>query len=107
MIAIGDKASSSQSIFGISFINLFRFAIGKAGVVAAEGIQFAIRADDVGAAAVNAVFVPGPGVHERLDEKPERVRFVQFKLLEQFAERFGFTAAFHQVFKFVTDFGAE
>jgi len=67
---------------------LFCFAVCKPGIVAAEGIQFSIRADDVGAAAVNAVFVPRAGVHERLDEQPERVRFVQFELFEQIAERF-------------------
>jgi hypothetical protein len=85
----------------------FPFAIRKTRVVAAEGIQFAIRADNVGAAAVNAVFVPRCSVHERLDEEPERVRFIQLELLEQFAERFRFTAALHQVFEFIADFGAE
>ena len=86
---------------------LRNFAIRKARVVAAEGIQLSIRADDVGAAAVNAVFVPRRGVHERFDEEPERVRFVELELLEQFAERLGVAAAFHQVFEFVADFGAE
>ena len=61
----------------------------------------------MGAAAVNAVFVPRRGVHERLDEEPERVRFVHLELFEQFAQRLGFAAAFHQVFQLVADFGAE
>ena len=85
----------------------FRFAIGKAGVVAAERVQLSVRADDVRAAAVNAVLVPRRRVHERLDEQPERVRFVQLELLEQLAQRFGFAAAFHQVFQLVADLGAE
>lgn len=99
--------------FGGSFklfsIELFWFPFGirETGVVAAEGIQFAIRADDMGATAVNAVFVPRCSVHERLDEEPERVRFVQLELLEQFAERFGFTAALHQVLEFIANFCAE
>lgn len=58
------------------------------------------------AAAVNAVFVPRGGVHEWLDEQPERMRFVQLELFEQFAERLGFATAFHQVFELVTDFRA-
>ena len=41
------------------------------------------------AATVDAVLVPAPRIHERLDEQPERVGFVQLELLEQVAERFG------------------
>jgi hypothetical protein len=37
----------------------------------------------VRAAAVNAVFVPRPGVHEGLDEQAEGVRLVQLEFLEQ------------------------
>jgi hypothetical protein len=44
------------------------FAIRKARIVTAERIQFSIRSDDVRAAAVDPVFVPGPCIHERLDE---------------------------------------
>ncbi len=51
----------------------FRLAIGKSGVVAAERIQFSIRTDDVGAAAINAVVIPRGRIHERFDEQPERV----------------------------------
>ncbi len=45
-------------------------------VIAAKRIQHPIGADDVGAAAVYAVFVPCPGVHEGLYEEPEGVRGV-------------------------------
>ena len=77
------------------------------GVVAAEGVQLAVWADDVGAAAVDAVFIPSEGIHERFDEEPEGVGFVELELFEQVAEGFGFAAAFHEVFQFVADFGAE
>ena len=76
-------------------------------VVSAKRIQLPIRPDDVRATAINTVFVPGPGVHEGLDEKAEGVRFVQLEFLQQLAERFGFAAAFHQVFEAVADFVAE
>src|ERR1035441_6150113 len=71
---------------------LFDFTVWEAGVITAEGIQLAVRADDMRAAAVNPVFIPCQRVHKRLDEKPERMRLVQFKLLEQFAQRLGFAA---------------
>jgi hypothetical protein len=99
----GDGGSFSSFIISFSFHR----AICKAGVVTAERIQFTIGPDDVGAAAVNAVLVPGGGIHEGLDEEPEGVGFIQLELLEQFAERLGFATAFHQVFQFVTDFGSE
>src|SRR5436190_9083467 len=79
----------------------------KARIVTTERIKFSVRPDHVSAAAIDAVFIPGPGVHERLDEKTEGVSFVEFKLLEQFAQRFGFATAAHEVFQFVTDFVAE
>ena len=40
-------------------------------VIPAEGIELAIGADDVGAAAIDAIFVPRPGVHEWFDEEAE------------------------------------
>ena len=84
-----------------------RLFLPGGGVVAAEGVQFAVGADDVGAAAVDAVFIPGRGIHERLDEQAESVRFVQLEFLEQFAQGLRFAAAFHKVFEFVANLSAQ
>src|ERR1051325_2621063 len=59
------------------------------------------------AAAVDAVFVPGPRVHEWLDEQTKRVRLVHFKLLEQSAQRLVFASALHEIFEAVTNLIAE
>ena len=82
----------------------FLFAIGEVGVVAAEGVEFAVGADDVGAAAVDAVFVPVPGVHEGFDEEAEGVAFAEFELFEDVAEGGVVAAAFDEVFEAVFDF---
>src|SRR2546430_4044728 len=81
--------------------------IREAGIVPAKRVELAVGTDDMSTAAVNAVLVPRPGVHERLDEEPERVRFVHLKLFQQFAQRFGFTAAFHQVLQTISHFVAQ
>src|SRR5580693_2175631 len=78
-------------------LGCFVVAVWKAGVIAAERVQFAIRANDMRAAAVNTIFIPCHRIHERLNEKSERVGLVQFELFEQLAQRFGFAAAFHQI----------
>jgi hypothetical protein len=82
-------------------------SIGETGVVTAKGIELSIRPDDVGATAVDPVFVPRPRVHEGLDEKTKRIGFVQLEFAEQFAERLGIAAALHEVFEFVADLVAE
>jgi predicted peroxiredoxin len=76
-------------------------------MISAKRIQLPIGSDDVGAAAVNAVLIPAPRIHERLDEQAEGVRFIQLELPEQRAERFAFATALRQVFEAVTDFVAE
>lgn len=78
-------------------------AVGEVGVVAAEGVEFAVGADDVGAAAVDAVFVPVPGVHEGFDEEAEGVAFAEFELFEEVAEGGVVAAAFEEVFEAVVD----
>src|SRR5580693_1168175 len=73
-------------------LGCFVVAVWKAGVIAAERVQFDMRA-----AAVNTIFIPCHRIHERLNDKSERVGLVQFELFEQLAQRFGFAAAFHQI----------
>src|ERR1043166_1007430 len=80
-----------------------RARVGEAGIVTAEGVEVAIGTDDVRAAAVNAVVVPTPGVHEGLYQNSEGVGFVHFELAEQRAERLGFAATAHQIFEAVTN----
>src|SRR5581483_12008097 len=77
------------------------------GIVAAEGIELAIGPDDMGAAAVDAVLVPRPRIHEGLDEEAEGVGFIELELLEQFAERFALAPALQQVLQAVADLVAE
>src|SRR3569623_935182 len=69
----------------------------KTGVVAAEGVELAVGADYMSAAAVDAVLIPGPGVHEGLDHEPEGLAARGLQGFEQFAERLVFTAAFREV----------
>src|SRR5207249_3358761 len=77
--------------------------VGKTGIVPTERIELAVGPDDVRATAIDAVLVPRPGVHERLDEKPERVRFIHFKFLQEFAQWLGFAAAFDQILQTIPD----
>ena len=55
----------------------------------------------MGAAAIDAVFVPGVGVHEGLDEEAKGVGFIEFPLLEQIAQRLRVAAALSEVLKAV------
>jgi len=57
----------------------------------------------MGAAAVDAVFVPVPGVHEGFDEEAEGVSFAEFELFEHVAEGGIVAAAFEEVFEAVVD----
>ena len=84
-----------------------RLFLPGGGVVAAEGVQFAVGADDVGAAAVDAVFVPRPGVHEGFDEQAEGVGFVEFEFMKETSERFTLATALREVFEGVAHFVAE
>ena len=76
-------------------------------VISTKRIQLPIGPDDMCAAAVDAVFVPGRRVHERLDEKAKGVRLVHLEFLEQRAQRLVLATAFHQVFKPVAHLVAE
>ena len=77
---------------------------GKSGVVSAKGIEFSVGTNDVGAAAVDAVFVPVPGVHEGLDEEAEGVAFAELEFFKDLAEGGVVAAAFDEVFDAVIDF---
>src|SRR5437899_1092685 len=81
-----------------------RVVIGEAGIIAAKRIQFSVRTNHVRAAAVDAVLVPRQRVHEWLNEKPERMRFIQLKSFQQFSERLRFAAAPLQVLQVITHF---
>src|SRR5437870_3286976 len=82
--------------------------LGKTfGIIAAKGIEFAVGPDHVRATAIDPVLVPGPGVHEWLDQEAEGMGFIQLELFQQLAERFGFAAAFHQVFESVAQLRPE
>src|SRR5205814_7419357 len=59
------------------------------------------------AATIDPILIPRERVHERLDEEPKRMAFVQFELLEQFAQRLGFATAARQVLQVVTDLVAQ
>ena len=56
---------------------------------------------------IDAVLVPGQRVHERFDEQPKCMRFIQFKLFEQFSQRLRFATAAPQVLQIVTHLVAE
>ena len=59
------------------------------------------------AATIDPILIPRERVHEWLDEEPKRMAFVQFELLEQFAQRLGFATAARQVLQVVTDLVAQ
>ncbi len=40
----------------------------------------------MGAAAVDPILVPSPGIHERLDEQPEGMPLIEFELFKQRAQ---------------------
>ena len=70
----------------------------------AQSLWLAIGPDDVGAAAVDAIFVPGPGVHEGFDEEAEGVAFAELVLFENLAEFAVVATALGEVFNAVVDF---
>src|SRR5690349_3563334 len=84
-----------------------RVVIGEAGIIAAKRIQFSVGTNHVRAAAVDAVLVPRQRIHERLDEQPERMRFIKLKLFEQFSQRLRLATAPPQVIEVVAHFVAE
>ena len=61
----------------------------------------------MGAAAVDAVFVPAPGIHEGLDEEPEGVLLAEFELPEEVAEGGVVAAALCEILQLVADLVAE
>ena len=61
----------------------------------------------MGAAAVDAVFVPIPSIHEGFDEEAEGVFFAELVLFEQVTKRGVVAAAFGEVFEAIADFVAE
>src|SRR5678815_2223083 len=81
--------------------------LSEPGVVPAEGIEFTIRADNVRATTIDAILVPGPRIHERLNQETEGVRFVELELAQEFAKRLGIATAFHKVLQFVANFRAQ
>src|SRR5205809_5730477 len=64
-----------------------KFAVSKPGVIPAKRIQFSVRTNHMRAAAVDAIFVPRKRVHERLDEQPKRMRFIQLESFQQLPQR--------------------
>src|SRR6267154_756935 len=105
IIAAGASASNRPKNWIISAEG--RFRVSKTGVISAKGIELAVRPDYMCAAAINPVLVPRPRIHEGLDEKPEGVGLIEFKLLQQSAERFRFTTTLHQIIEAVTDLIAQ
>src|SRR5205814_2252799 len=57
--------------------------------------------------AVYSIVVPRPSIHERFDEEPKRVPFVQLKLTQQLPQWFGIAAAGHQILQAVAHLVAE
>ena len=79
----------------------------EAGIIPAKRIQLSIGADDVSAAAVNAVFIPCPSIHERFDKQAKTVVFIQLEGVQQVAERLAFAAAAREIAERVADFVAQ
>lgn len=85
---------SSQSCFGV----------GEARIISTERIELPIGPDNVSAAAVNAIFVPGPGVHKGFNHDAEGHAPGALHRLEQFAQLCVIAAAPSEVFERVMHF---
>gem|GEM_PF-4501810 len=68
----------------------------------AEGVQAAVRLNHMGAAAVDAILVPAPCVHEGFDHYPEGGAAFEFEFFQDLSQWLGFAAAFDQVFNGVS-----
>ena len=76
-------------------------------IIPAKRIQCPILADHVRAAAVDAVLIPAPGVHERLDEQAESVLFLHFEAVQDFSQFGVLATALDEIGEFVADLVAE
>ena len=56
------------------------------------------------AAAIDSIFIPGPRVHEWLDEEAEGGLLVELEIMKKPAERLAFAAALREVVERIADF---